>query len=68
MNNNQILALRKSLGETQKSFAERIGVSLTTLWRLEKGHEQASKTLTKLLQVIANKSYTHNSASDIKNL
>ena len=62
MKNTEILELRKSLGETQKSFAERIGVSLTTLWRLEKGHEPASKTLTKLLQVI-----THNnsSASDI---
>ena len=52
MNNKEILALRKNLNETQLLFAERIGVSLTTLWRLEKGHEKPSKTLVKLLETI----------------
>ena len=55
MNNKEILALRKNLNETQLLFAERIGVSLTTLWRLEKGHEKPSKTLVKLLETIINK-------------
>ena len=52
MNNKEILAIRKNLNETQLLFAERIGVSLTTLWRLEKGHEKPSKTLVKLLETI----------------
>lgn len=48
----EILALRKTLNETQVLFAKRIGVSLTTLWRLEKGHEKPSKTLVKLMEMI----------------
>ena len=47
-----IYKIRKNLDMTQKQFAELIGVSLTTLWRLEKEHEKPSKTLIKLLQLI----------------
>ena len=52
MTHKEILALRKKLELTQAEFCDLIGVSLTTLWRLEKGHEKPSKTLVKLLQVI----------------
>jgi DNA-binding transcriptional regulator YiaG len=50
-----IKALRKTMQMTQKSFSDLIGVSLTTLWRLEKGHEKPSKTLVKLLGFITQK-------------
>ena len=55
MTNTEILALRKKLELTQAEFCNLIGVSLTTLWRLEKGHEKPSKTLVKLLAMIIDK-------------
>ena len=55
MTHKEILALRQKLELTQAEFCDLIGVSLTTLWRLEKGHEKPSKTLVKLLETIINK-------------
>ena len=55
MNGENIKSMRTAMGMTQLIFSDLIGVSLTTLWRLEKGHEKPSKTLVKLLETIIDK-------------
>jgi len=50
MNNEEIRQLRKKLGQTQKEFAERIGVDQVTVNRWENKKRKPSKLALRNLQ------------------
>ncbi len=49
MTPDEFRAIRKRLGETQKSLGERLGVILRSVQRYESGEHKISRTIEKLL-------------------
>lgn len=53
INSNSIATLRASFGLSQQEFASRIGASLSTLQKWERGERKPSGSSAKLLEVVS---------------
>lgn len=54
MNKDQLLALRKKLCLTQSQMAEKLGITLSAVFKLESGENNMSKPVAMLCQQLAN--------------
>ena len=54
MNKDELLALRKRLNLTQSAMAEKLGITLSAVFKLESGENNMSKPVAMLCQQLAN--------------
>ena len=53
MTGNELRDIRSRLGLTQEEFGERLGVTLTTVWRWEHEQRQIVESIARLVHYVA---------------